>query len=201
MLLNGTAVASVPINYTNLSGVSVDPGGGTDALSVGGRAVTVPAPAAGAGILARQFSTLSVSAGASLTFATASAHADRQVVVLAAAPTVGGTLDLGGNDMIVRSGTLSTITAMAHAGYDGGTWIGTGGLASAAAGADAGHLTALGVIANRKGDGTAVYAAFDGVAVTAADVLVKYTYDGDATLDGTVNALVDNAVRAQTSAM
>jgi hypothetical protein len=190
LAVTSTAVtfSSIPINYANITSVSVDPGGGTDALAVNSGTVTVPAPAAGSGILARQFSSLSVASGASLAFATAAAHSDRQVIVVPAAPTVAGTLDLGGNDMIVRSGSLTVVTALAKAGFANGEWTGNGGLASSAAGADATHLTALGVISNARADGTAIYATFDGVAVTAADVLVKYTFSGDANLDGTVDA-------------
>ena len=185
---NTVTFGGVPITYANVSAVSVDPGGGTDSLAVTGRSVVVPAPSAGTGILARQFSALSVGAGATLSFATAPAHADRQVLVLAAAPSVVGTLDLGGNDMIVRGGSLSAVTALARAGYAGGTWAGPAGLASSAAAANAAHLTALGLIANAATGGGSIYATFDGVAVTPADVLVKYTYYGDANLDGHVDA-------------
>ncbi len=173
--------SSVAISYANVSAVSVDPGGGTDSLSVAaGASATVPAPAAGTGLLVRQFSALAVAAGARLSFATATAHADRQVVVTAALSDA-GTLDLGGNDMVVHNGSLSAVSGLAATGYAGGLWTGVG-LASAAAAANPAHLTALGVI-----QGSAA-GSFDGQAVTATDVLVRYTYYGDANLDGVVNA-------------
>jgi hypothetical protein len=179
---------SVPITFANLGNVSIDPGVGTDTLAVAGGSLTVTAPAAGAGILARRFSALSVASGATLAFATAPAHADRQVVVTSATPSVAGTLNLGGNDMIVGDGDVAGVTALAAAGYAGGAWNGTGGLSSSAAHNDASRLTALGVMSDAAAGGGAVYATFDGIAVTAADVLVKYTIYGDANLDGTVNA-------------
>ena len=181
------------ITYANVANLSVDPRTGTDALTVEANVgtVTVPAPAAGVGFVARTFSTLSVGAADRLAFATAAAHADRSVVVvttpanLAVAAT--GQLDLGGNDMVVRGGSLSALTALAAAGYAGGTWAGLGGLGSSAAAADATRRTALGVAPNTADGVTPLVPAFDGQAVTAADVLVKYTYYGDADLSGTVD--------------
>ena len=118
---------------------------------------------------------------------------------LATAPTTGdrtvlsvgtladaGTLDLGGNDLVVTGGTLAAVSALAASGYAGGTWVGTGLDSSAAAG-DSRHVTALGVIQNVSGS-AALYATFDGVAVASSAVLVKYTDYGDANLDGVVNA-------------
>ena len=63
----------------------------------------------------------------------------------------------------------------AHTGY----WNGSTGIISTAAANDTTRLTTLGY---RTG-GT----AFDGLNTTSNDVLVKYTYYGDANLDGTVN--------------
>ena len=62
-----------------------------------------------------------------------------------------------------------------------GTWTGPG-ISSAAAHSNAAHLTALG--------GAPVLAAgmFDGQNVVTTDVVVKYTYFGDSTADGKVDA-------------
>ena len=58
--------------------------------------------------------------------------------------------------------------------------------------------TALAVELNSKG-GT-LFTTFDGQSVTSTDVLVKYTYFGDANLDGVVNGsdytLIDNGFNA-----
>jgi hypothetical protein len=59
----------------------------------------------------------------------------------------------------------------------------------------------IGVIQNNQ-NGTAIYTAshlFDGIAPGASDVLAKYTYYGDANLDGKVDgsdySLIDNGSR------
>ena len=172
---------STTITTANVAAVSVNPGTGTATLGVtAGGAATVPGPAAGGGLLARRFASVSVASGATLAFATDAAHADRQIVVTSAL-TVAGTIDLGGNDMVVRNGSLSAVTALAKAGFANGRWNGVGGLDSSAAAADATHLTALGVAAPTA-------ATFDGQAVSSTDALVKYTDYGDANLDGVVNA-------------
>ena len=191
--VNAAAVVfgSDTITYAKVANLSVDPRGGTDALTINSGTVTVPAQTAGGGVLARTFSKLSVANGAMLAVATAAARGDRTVLVAAStsALSIGATgrLDLGGNDLIVHGGSVATVGKLAGTGYDGGKWDGPG-LASAAAAADSAHHTALGVIQN-VGTGTAaLFSTFDGVAVSAADVLVKYTYYGDANLSGTVTA-------------
>jgi fibronectin-binding autotransporter adhesin len=109
--------------------------------------------------------------------------------------TGSGTLDLARNDLDVTSqpGTLAAITALVAAGYSNGTWSGPG-ITSSVAAADTTHLTALGVIVNNNGGSNPLYgnggtiaSTFDGITPAATDILVKYTYYGDANLDGTVD--------------
>ena len=174
------------VTYANVANLIVDPRSGLTALNVNANAVVVPAQVAGGGILARRFDQLAVAPGAKLTFATAAAHADRSVVILAnqAGPTIYGSFDLGGNDMVVRGGSVASLSALAAAGYDGGAWDGIGGLDSAAANANGAHTTALAVAP------ASAYAGptpFDGQVIASTDVLIKYTYDGDVNLDGVVN--------------
>ena len=167
------------ITTADLAGVSVDPGAGTDTLSVAaGAAATVPATASGLHV--RRFASVSVASGGTLAFATAAAHADRAAVVASSVSVVGGTLDLGGNDLVVRNGDMAAVTALVRTGFANGRWTGAG-LTSAAAAADGSRLTTLGVA-------VPLSPTFDGLAVTAADVVVKFTYYGDANLDGVVNA-------------
>jgi len=102
-----------------------------------------------------------------------------------------GTLDLTNNALDVQSGNLASITSLIHQGYNNGTWTGTG-ITSSIAANDNSHLTALGVILNNV-SGSALYGstgplgAFDGTSPASSDVLVKYTYYGDANLDGKVD--------------
>jgi hypothetical protein len=90
------------------------------------------------------------------------------------------TLDLTNNALIVTGGSLSTVFSELKTGFNAGHWNGTTGIISASASSDTRHLTALG--SRQSGGGT-----FDGANTTTADVLVKYTYYGDADLNGTVN--------------
>jgi hypothetical protein len=112
-----------------------------------------------------------------------------------------GTLDVTANDVDLQNGgpnALATITALVKQGFNNGTWTGTG-ITSSTAAADTSHLTAIGVILNNQ-SGMALYTSghqLDGFTPTAAnDVLVKYTYYGDANLDGKVDgsdySLIDN---------
>jgi hypothetical protein len=97
-------------------------------------------------------------------------------------------IDLNDSDMIVHGMTIAQVTGMIASWYDGGLLDG-GGLKASAAGTSAlAPLTTLGVILNDDGTGQPLYTTFDGVPVTATDVLVKYTYLGDTTLKGYVDA-------------
>jgi hypothetical protein len=101
-----------------------------------------------------------------------------------------GQRDLGNNDLDLQSGSLATVTDQVRQGYNasGGYWNGTG-ITSSAAATDPTFLTALGVIQNNQG-GTAIYSAthpFDGITPGPSDILIKYTYYGDANLDGKVD--------------
>ncbi len=181
---SSTAVtfSSTTISYADLSTVSIDPGAGTDSLTVTGGTVLVPATPAGGGVVARRFSDLTVAAAATVAFGTPAAHADRAVVAVTGTLSVAGTLDLGGNDMVVRDGTLTGVAAL----------LATGHLTSAAAAADPTRLRTLGVTLNEDADGLRLYGGvgeptFDGLLPNATDVLVKFTYYGDANLDGTVD--------------
>jgi autotransporter-associated beta strand protein len=125
-------------------------------------------------------------------------HGNRMVLV-ANSLSNAGNIDLGGNDLIVHGGSLSAITEQLAAGFnDSGYWNGTanGSIRSSAAAADTTFLTTLGVaLVNSTG-------TLGGDAVTAGDVLVKYTYYGDADLsgkvDGTDYSLIDVGYNSQT---
>jgi hypothetical protein len=128
-------------------------------------------------------------------------HSNRTLLVtgdLTFSSTTSGTLDLNSNDLIVENGNLAQITAAIASGYNlagGGTWNGPAGIISSAAAADTTHLTAIGVILNsptgsgpgRLYGGSGPLGTFDGTSPASTDVLVKYTYFGDANLDGKVD--------------
>ncbi len=142
---------------------------------------------AGTGILVRSVGAVTV--GGSGTVSVAAATAGRTAVVATSLSlTATGQFDLSNNDLRLTGTTLQATTALAATGFAGGAWNGPGGLVSTTAAADARHLTAVGVIANQTGSGSTLYPTFDGRGAAATDVLVRYTYYGDADLSGTVTA-------------
>jgi autotransporter-associated beta strand protein len=149
----------------------------------------------GSGILVRTIGGISVSSTGQVVVAnpTGGVHANRTVLVLGSTGlTFGGTVanpqglvNLNGNDLIAKgvgaTGLAGITSALAkgfnaHAGY----WNGTAGIVSSTAAADTSYLTTLGSMQSQGG-------TFDGLNTTTSDVLVKYTYYGDANLDGSVN--------------
>jgi hypothetical protein len=114
-----------------------------------------------------------------------------------------GQLDIGSSDLIVRNGSIGTIINQIKSGYANGTWTGQGIISSVAA-ADSLHLTAVGAIVNNNGSGGQIYGnnstgtlgLFGGNNPNVNAVLVKFTFYGDANLDGTVDgsdySLIDN---------
>ena len=161
-------------------------------LNVSSGTYTIPAPVTGAGFQPFSLAALSIGSGASVILDTAAAHSDRTVLIvsslnIAATSNVStGALDLGGNDLIVHNtaGTvaaaLATINSELQTGYNAGAWAGTGIISSTAA-ANSSHLTAIGFMQN------AAATSFDNQPVTTTDILLKYTYYGDANLDGKVD--------------
>jgi hypothetical protein len=188
---------SVAINFTDLSTVTLSPGTGTDSLAVNSGSVTIAPQIAGAGILTRNFSSISIATGGSAIFTTAAQHTDRTLVETASL-SVTGQLDLGGNDLVIHNGSLPAVTALLATGLANGQWNGKG-IASAAAHTNTTHLTALGIIQNTLYGGTG-QPAFDGTDPLPTDILVKYTWYGDANLDGKVDgsdySRIDSALQS-----
>jgi hypothetical protein len=104
-----------------------------------------------------------------------------------------GKLDLADNDLVVNYGLTSPLGSLTGGVYDGiagliatgrngGSWDGLGGIVSSSATS----INALGV-----GEASAILGPsggmFSGESVDGSAVLVKFTYGGDATLDGKVN--------------
>ena len=172
----------------------------------------------GTGILAQTVTGITVgSAGQIVVASPTSGHGNRTVLSTGSLTiTSGGKIDLGSNDMIVHSGSngelvAATIFSEVAAGRGAnGAWTGTG-ITSSAAAASPSNM-ALAVVLNDTNQsgtlsGTPLVASgsmfnsglttFDGQTVADGDVLVKYTYDGDALLTGRVTAgdyaQIDNA--------
>lgn len=107
-----------------------------------------------------------------------------------------GFVDLANNDLIVRSSagghsaTLASLRDMVRFWLSESDGLpGQLGLGSSMAFYGSNGFTTLAVFNNNPlGNGIAALNTFDGVAVSAYDLLVKYTYIGDTNLDGVVDA-------------
>jgi hypothetical protein len=190
----GTGGGTITVSAGSAT-ILYEPAGYAPGLSITDDSDVIFAPApAGSGINSRALDSLAIGPGATARVSAASLS-DRAVMVLgslALSPT--GKLDLTDNDLVVRAGNLSSITASLKSGFNSGgaTWQGYG-IISAAAAADPSQTAALGVLINNNGlggpiyDSTTHYGAFDGLALSNSDVLVKYTTFGDADLSGRVD--------------
>ena len=213
---------SASVNYANTGSISFNgttgadtltqtaqPGGGStlafvattssDTLNVNGGVYTFAAGTA-TGINHQTLGSLNVAAGTKAVLASPSIQSNRTLLTvntisIAGAPGAWtGQLDLGSNDLDVQSTPIGNVNSLVQSGlnYAGGAnWTGYG-ITSSAAASDPTHTKALGAIVSGTLFGTTT---FDGINPAAADVLVKYTYFGDANLDGRVDgsdyALID----------
>jgi hypothetical protein len=135
----------------------------------------------------------SVSSNGTISFTSTSATRQTSAVVIEIGNlTVGtaGKIDLANHDLIIHGGSnLSQVAALITSAYDSGAWDGDGiGSSTVASATDKaiGYATA----------GELGISTFDGLAVSSTDILVKYTWKGDANLDGEVDLsdlnIVDN---------
>jgi alpha-amylase len=155
-----------------------------------------------------RFGSLNIMPNASATIRTSTAPSSgvSKISSLTLAGSTGawtGKLDLANNDLIVnstsatRSSDLTRLTNMIKTAFSNGAWTGTG-ITSSAADADPLSLHTLGIIINDDGHGNPVFSTFDGLSTAVNDLLIKYTYYGDANLDGKIDgtdySLIDNGV-------
>jgi hypothetical protein len=198
-----TQIINVPMTVASNATFTTQNGGAELTIAspltvASGKSVTQSGPG-----MINYTSTISLQTGASLTFgnntsptaltlttgsvATIAPHGSGEKILLQlGALNFGGTanswqgqLDVADNDLIVHNANLSAIANQIRTGFNAGSgyWNGSG-ITSSVAHSNPSHLTTLGY-----GVGGS---PFDGVNTTATDVLVKYTYYGDANLDGTV---------------
>ena len=150
--------------------------------------------ASGASLTAVQVQQNNLTLGGSLAIARRTGVRSSTVSIVNSLNLVGtaATLDLSNNDLIVHNGNLATLTGAIQSGYHNGAWNGSG-IVSTAAASDTTHLTTLGIIINSNGAGPlfgsgTTLGQFDGQNPGISDVLVKFTYYGDANLDGKIDA-------------
>jgi hypothetical protein len=102
-------------------------------------------------------------------------------------------LDVGDGDVILQSSAANkmadwnTLMNQLRSGRGNGLWNGFGVRSSTAA-ANGLHTTGIGIVLNDNGLGAPILSTFNGEAVDANTVLLKYTYYGDRNLDGDVDA-------------
>jgi fibronectin-binding autotransporter adhesin len=123
---------------------------------------------------------LDIAPGASVVFAnrTTGAAIPLQLTDLANS----GVLNLNNNDAIIHNSNLGLLTFEVKQGYNGGHWNGSFGILSSTA------AFTLGSTLGIESAGSYGQAGFDGVTVASNDVLIKFTWLGDANLDGVINA-------------
>jgi large repetitive protein len=142
------------------------------------------------------FSSLALSNGATATVTATSGTRDvlvfNQTGSTALQLSGGSTLNLTNNDAVFLGGSISSVSSQLTNGFGttGSYWSGANGIDSSSAANDASFLTALGVAPGSA----AASGTFDGVTVSGSDVLVKYTYYGDANLDGHVDGTDYNQI-------
>jgi hypothetical protein len=192
------AVGTTVANYSGVSSITYTTGGGSDFLSVSGSTPVNLAAGTGNAVNPIQLSSLSVGAGAKVSALSAANHAGRSVLVVSSLSLdPKGLLDLNDNDLIVKGADVSSLSSLLASGRGtkaggiaDGTWTGTTGITSSAAAtqdaADGQETVALGIALNGQ-LALGPYSTFDGQAVGASDVLIKYTYTGDMNLDGKVD--------------
>jgi uncharacterized lipoprotein YddW (UPF0748 family) len=104
--------------------------------------------------------------------------------------------DLNDNDAIVQATSLSRqsvldqVTAWIASARNNvaGRWRGPG-ITSSIAAADTRGITGIAAILNDNGAGGMLYTSFDGQSVNINSILIKFTYVGDADLDGDIDAI------------
>jgi autotransporter-associated beta strand protein len=184
----GGSLASTTVNVASGATLNVNVNGGlSSSAALTSNGTTNFAPNASTGILTRTLASMTIGANGKVIVSAPATHLNRTMLVTSALNFAGsagswqGQLDLAGNDLLVHGGVISNLQQQLAEGLNArhGYWNGSTGIVSTTAAADSRFLTTLGY---RPGG-----IALDGVNTTSTDVLVKYTYYGDADLNGSIN--------------
>jgi hypothetical protein len=103
-------------------------------------------------------------------------------------------LDVTDNDLVILSSPgsaaddLAKFAGLIASGRAGGTWTGASGIISSAAALNSNRLTGLAILQNNKGDGTPIQSHLNGQPLSVNTILVKYTFNGDADISGSIDA-------------
>ena len=180
-------VTSTGSTITAAGNTSFDGIIGSDALLKG--SIQVQSGANVTAMAVRQ-KALSLGSGAKLTIAAAGGMSVLDELSIAGDSNPSATFDVNGSGLILRADAatrdaiLARTTAQIALARSAG-WQGPG-IASTAASLE--PLTTLAVIINANDDGTPLYDVFNGISVDEHAVLVRYTYNGDADVNGRIDA-------------
>jgi hypothetical protein len=161
------SIAGVPVTYANVEQLSFDGRGGGDNLNLTAGAGRVMLTAD------QMLGSLNIAAGASLDVR------DRTLLIDYT----------GATPMGVWNGSAYTgVMGLLQSGSNGGAWDGSGLVTSMSAATNGNTLTTLAVgeagdLLGISGNETALW---NGQAVDATTIIVKYTYAGDTNLDGAI---------------
>jgi hypothetical protein len=197
------------LTVTGAATIIADPGTASPKIVANGSAAVLTIQPATVGFV--NLGGITLTNGASIIVPSVGAvrtHTNHNVIVLDSNGTTVPTfsidssskLDLQDNDLIIQNGgsELSTIQADANTGSHGGTWTGNGLTSSVAATVDGNGPSGVGYEQNLlavalngnlpNGAFTSRRAGTSTLSLGTNDVIVKYTYNGDFTLEGEVGA-------------
>ncbi|HZZ42833.1 MAG TPA: SdrD B-like domain-containing protein [Tepidisphaeraceae bacterium] len=162
------------LSTSNVESESFNGNGGYDTLSIAGSTPVTIAPN-------QTLQSLSLAANAKAILTTG----HNTLYTRSLSVDASSSLDLTNGTLIVDNpnAAVSSVRSLLTTGYDAGLWSGAG-IDSSAAANDSLHQTALGYL-TAADLGVSTY---NGQAVGSSAVIVKYTYYGDATLNGKVDA-------------
>jgi hypothetical protein len=171
------------LSVTGAATIVADPGADAPLVTVDGASAVLTIDPASAAVVSLESLALTNGGRAAM-----SAHGagPLRALVVSGNPSISatGSLDFADNAMVVKNGSISAIQAAIGASFDHGRWQALGGITSSTAAADALGITGVGYGSNAALART-TFARVSGL--TPSDVLIKYTYYGDADLSGGVN--------------
>lgn len=185
-VISGSHTISAPLTFANDTNLTVDSASSTLTISGGIDAAGVTTTKTGPGTVAvggsMSFGNLAVQQG-KLVF---SPHSNVATRMASLTVDSGATVDVTDNSLVIDyvatyASPLSALSGLIAAAYDSGKWDRPGIASSSAA---ANSATALGIADNS----VLGLSSFRGQNVSGDDVLISYTWYGDANLDGKVDA-------------
>ncbi|MFT3788646.1 MAG: hypothetical protein QM770_21145 [Tepidisphaeraceae bacterium] len=186
---------STSFDLSTVTSIRIEAGDGDDTLTINNTGAIPITVDAGTGANTLQITgATGVKFAASQTFANVSIDTASTLVAASAATllvtdslSIAGVLDLANGVLIDRTatGSAATIGSLLQAGYANGTWTGSAGSIRSSIAADGTYVSdTLGFagMASRT-----ALSSLGGFTLQSSDRIVRYTYAGDANLDGTVN--------------